>query len=215
MIAPERAALVIIDMQRGFIDEASPLCIAGAAATVPACARALSAARAQGMTIVHAIRAYAADGSDVEATRYDAWTHGRPLSPAADDPASAEEPPELAPAPGDIVIVKPRFSAFFGTELDARLRAASISTVVLAGTTTPNCIRSTCYDALSLDYNVCVLNDCTSSRTPEVQRANIEDMAFIGATVMDCEAFEREGLANMEDAVARVRAAARRDPSPR
>ena len=53
-----------------------------------------------------------------------------------------------------------------------------------AGTTTPNCIRTTCYDALSLDYDVIVLSDCTSSVTPQVQRANLEDMQRIGAQIM-------------------------------
>lgn len=59
----------------------------------------------------------------------------------------------------------------------------TVDTVILAGTTTPNCIRSSCYDALSLDYDVVVLSDCTSSVTDEVQRANLEDMARIGAKI--------------------------------
>ena len=79
--------------------------------------------------------------------------------------------------------------------------------MVLIGTTTPNCIRTTCYDALSLDYNVVLLEDCTSSRTPEVQTANIEDMAHIGAHVMDCDEFCAQGLANVRDVVAEAREA--------
>ena len=69
------------------------------------------------------------------------------------------------------------------------LRDRDIDTVVLAGTTTPNCIRTTCYDALSLGYNVVVLEDATSSRTPAVQKANIDDMAYIGTTIMSCDEF--------------------------
>ena len=80
---------------------------------------------------------------------------------------------------------------------------------MLIGTTTPNCIRSTCYDALSLNYNVAVIEDCTSSRTPDVQRANIEDMAFIGASVLDCAAFCARGLADMPDVAAEVAEAVR------
>lgn len=59
-----------------------------------------------------------------------------------------------------------------------------MDTVILAGTTTPNCIRTSCYDALSLDYDVIVLSDCTSSVTEEVQCANLADMARIGAGIM-------------------------------
>ena len=80
-------------------------------------------------------------------------------------------------------IIKPRFSAFFHTQVDLILRRLGVETVILAGTTTPNCIRSSCYDALSLDYDVVVLSDCTSSVTDEVQRANLEDMARIGAKI--------------------------------
>ena len=97
----------------------------------------------------------------------------------------------------------------FDTPLDDVLRRANVDTVVLIGTTTPNCIRSTCYDALSLNYNVAIIEDCTSSRTPDVQRANIEDMAFIGAHVLDCATFCEQGLADMPDTAAEVAAAVR------
>lgn len=210
MIDPKRAALVMIDMQNGFIDPSSSLCVAGAAATVPACARALAYARTAGMAVFHVRRAYAPDGSDVEPVRYRTWLEGgRPLCIEGDDPASLDPPDLLKPADGDRVLVKPRFSAFFGTKLDAALRRAGISTVVLIGTTTPNCIRSTCYDALSLNYNVAIIEDCTSSRTPEVQRANIEDMAFIGAYVLNCADFCERGLADAPDTVAEVASAVR------
>ena len=210
MIEPKRAALIMIDMQNGFIDPSSSLCVAGAAATIPACARALAAARAAGMAVFHVRREYALDGSDVEPVRHRIWLEGgRPLCVEGDDPNSLDAPDLLKPADGDRVLVKPRFSAFFGTRLDDVLRRAGIDTVVLIGTTTPNCIRSTCYDALSLNYNVAVIEDCTSSRTPDVQRANIEDMAFIGAYVLDCDAFCEKGLADMQDTAAEVAEAVR------
>lgn len=210
MIDPKRAALIMIDMQNGFIDPASSLCVAGAAATVPACARALATARDAGMVVFHVRRAYAPDGSDVEPVRHRIWQEGgRPLCVEGDDPESLDAPDLLKPADGDRVMVKPRFSAFFDTPLDDVLRRANVDTVVLIGTTTPNCIRSTCYDALSLNYNVAIIEDCTSSRTPNVQRANIEDMAFIGAHVLDCATFCEQGLADMPDTAAEVAAAVR------
>lgn len=76
MIDPRKAALIIIDMQHGFLDSSSALCVAGAAATVPACTRALNRARELGMPVFHAIREYAADGSDVEAARHRGWVEG-------------------------------------------------------------------------------------------------------------------------------------------
>lgn len=207
MISPKQAALIIIDMQHGFIDPASPLCIAGAAATVDTCEKALTKARELGMTIVHVTREYATDGSDVEAVRYATWAaEGKPLSAACADAHSGDEVAPLSPRANEYCIVKPRFSAFFATKLDLVLRRLGITCVVLMGTTTPNCIRTTCYDALSLDYNVAILNDCTSSRTPEVQAANIEDMRAIGAHIFDSKEFIAHGIELVPDVLNDVRA---------
>ena len=203
MIEPARAAFLLIDMQNGFIDGASPLCIAGAAATVPACAHALAAAREHGLAVFHVRRAYAADGSDVEAVRWEAWAEGgRPLSSA--DPMSLACPSELAPAPGEPVVVKPSWSAFFGTDLDALLRARGIGTIVLAGTTTPNCVRSTAYDGLALGFNVAVLRDATSSRSPEAQEANLADMEAAGIQLIPTDDFAANGLLHVRDTEAEV-----------
>ena len=202
-----RAVLIMIDMQHGFIDSDSSLCIAGAQATVPACARALCSARERGVPVVYALRRYAADGSDVEAPRYHAWLRDRALSDACANPNSVRVPREMEPQPSDRVIYKPRYSAFFGTGLDVLLRRLGVGTVILAGTTTPNCVRSSCYDALSLDYNVVVLEDCTSSRSPEVQRANIDDMVCAGAQVIDSARFAASGLGGLVDYASQVQAA--------
>ena len=203
MIEPARATFLLIDMQNGFIDGASPLCIAGAAATVPACAHALAAAREHGLAVFHVRRAYAADGSDVEAVRWKAWAEGgRPLSSA--DPMSLACPSELAPAPGEPVVVKPSWSAFFGTDLDFLLRARGIGTLVLAGTTTPNCVRSTAYDGLALGFNVAVLRDATSSRSPEAQEANLADMEAAGIQLIHTDDFAANGLLHVRDTEAEV-----------
>ena len=203
MIEPARAAFLLIDMQNGFIDGASPLCIAGAAATVPACAHALAAAREHGLAVFHVRRAYAADGSDVEAVRWEAWAEGgRPLSSA--DPMSLSCPSELAPAPGEPVVVKPSWSAFFGTDLDALLRAGDIGTLVLAGTTTPNCVRSTAYDGLARGFNVAILRDATSSRSPEAQEANLADMEAAGIQLIHTDDFAANGLLHVRDTEAEV-----------
>lgn len=186
-------ALIVIDMQKAFIEAESPLCIAGAKSTIPACASAIEAARSKGIPVFFVKRQYRENGSDVELTRYDKWKNGKPLAPGSHGPLSEEFPVELTPGEDDYVIVKPRWSAFFGTELDIILRRLQIRTVVLTGTTTPNCIRTTCYDANSLEYNVVILEDCCSSMTPEIQKANIEDMERMGAIISSSEAFSNNG----------------------
>ena len=180
----KKYALVMIDMQRGFIDPSSPLCIPAAAATVPACAEVIRLCHEKDVPVFYTTRHYRADGSDVEKCRRDVWlAGGKPLSEECEECMSDAYPEEFEVRESDYRIVKPRFSGFFGTPLDLILRRLGVDTVILAGTTTPNCIRTSCYDALSLDYDVIVLSDCTSSVTEEVQRANLGDMERIGAQI--------------------------------
>ena len=188
-----RKALLVIDMQKGFLCPDSPLFIAGAPATVGACARVIERCRRAGVPVFFVTRAYAADGSDVELARRAVWERGgKPLSPGCGEAISAAMPEEFGEGEGDRHIVKPRYSAFFATGLDLILRRLGVEEVVLAGTTTPNCIRTSCYDALSLDYAVTVLRDCTSSATEEIQESNLRDMERAGARILDSEALELE-----------------------
>lgn len=185
-----KQALIVIDMQNGFLNPESPLCIKGARATVPACAGVIAACREAGVPVMFVNRAYRADGSDVENTRYEVWARGgKPLTPGSTGPLSVENPPELGRRGSDYEVIKPRYSAFFQTELDLILRRLGVDTVILTGTTTPNCIRTTCYDGISLDYHVVVIEDCCSSNSGEIQRANMADMANVGAEIVDSEAF--------------------------
>ena len=184
------SALIVIDMQRGFISSLSPLYIEGAVATVPACASVIEHCRNNGIPVFFVTRVYSADGSDVEHTRREAWLKGgKPLSPGCAEEISAAMPEEFGSDPRDYHIIKPRYSAFFATGLDLVLRRLGVNRVILAGTTTPNCIRTTCYDAICLDYDVTVLSDCTSSKTPEIQESNLRDMANVGAEILDSNAF--------------------------
>jgi len=199
-IRNEQAAFLIIDMQNGFILPDSKLCIAGAQSTLPQCARALARARELDIPVYYVRREYAIDGSNVEAVRYEGWMRsGKIMSEASEYSGSLEFPEMIQPEPEDHILTKPRFSAFLKTNLDEELRASSINTVILTGTTTPNCIRVTCTDAISLGYNVVIIEDCTSSRTPEVQAANIEDMILLGAQIIDTATFCETGLETTRD----------------
>ena len=183
-------ALVVIDMENAFIDPASPLCIRNALATVPTCGKVVEKARERKIPVFFVNRVYRKNGSDVEFTRYQSWLEGdRYLAPDSTGPLSIDVPSEFKPKKGDYCIIKPRFSAFFQTELDLILRRLGVRTVFLAGTTTPNCIRTTCYDGLSLDYNIVIIEDCCSSNTDEIQRVNMEDMARVGAVIDSADKF--------------------------
>lgn len=187
---PTKSAMIVIDMERGFVDRESAHCICTAQATVPACRRAMELAREKGIPVFLVNRVYRADGSDVEATRYHSWVQGgRAMTPGSAGPCSMEMPEGMEPRPGDYTLIKPRWSAFFQTELDLILRRLRIETVILIGTTTPNCVRTTCYDAVALDYNVLILPECCSSQTAEIQQANLADMERIGAQMLTLAQF--------------------------
>ena len=187
-----KSAMIVIDMERGFVDSASAHCICTAQGTVPACTEAIEQARAKGIPVFFVNRMYRADGSDVEATRYNGWiAGGRAMTPGSTGACSCEMPDGMKPQPGDYTIIKPRWSAFFQTELDLILRRLKIEHLILIGTTTPNCVRTTCYDAIALDYNVVILPECCSSQTEEIQRVNLEDMERIGAKLLSLEEFKQ------------------------
>lgn len=201
-----KSAFIIIDMQRGFTDAGSPLCIAGAASTVSAISAAAETARSKGIPVFFVKRAYRADGSDVENTRYKCWkTAENVLAPGSSGPFSAEEPEGLEIQPGDYTIIKPRFSAFFQTELDLILRRLGVRNIILAGTTTPNCIRTTAYDGISLDYNVIIIEDCCSSQTDAIQHANVEDMVRAGVTAISSAEFKNYDENTVTDLSAMIR----------
>jgi len=84
-----------------------------------------------------------------------------------------------------MVLRKTRMSAFTGTELDLVLRALSTTALVVTGIQTPNCVRTTVFDAMALGYHVTVVADATAAKANDVHEANLADMAAIG--VAACE----------------------------
>ena len=201
----KRTALIMIDMQRAYLESESPVCIPGAKETVPACAELIRACRERDITVIFVARCYRDDGSDVEHPRVESWLKsGRSVSVSAEGILSGQFPEELGVKPSDYIVVKPRFSAFFGTELDSLLRRLGVDSLLMAGTTTPNCIRTTAYDAIALEYNVAVVADCTSSATEEIQRVNLDDMARIGVQLMESKDFI-SGKVQIYDSLGRAR----------
>jgi nicotinamidase-related amidase len=182
-----KTALLIIDMQNDFCLPGAPFEIKGAASAAPNIKKALNTSRNCGLPIIHIIRHYQADGSDVEITRYhDFMKKG---GACVKGTKGAEIIDELKPMKGDYIIIKHRWSAFFQTELDCLLRRLNVTQIVVAGVQTPNCIRATVWDANSLDYEVNVLTDGTGAQSQKVHEANLFDMQNIGVELMSTERF--------------------------
>jgi len=184
------AALLVIDLEKAFVLPNSPFEVKGALKTIPNCKKVIEASRSHGMPVVYVKRLYRGDGSDVELVRLNQWLNaGMPLTVTSTDLLSAEYVDEIKPQPGDYLIVKKRFSAFFMTELDLLLRRLGVEVLAIIGTQTPNCIRATVYDALSLDYEVIIIEDCTSSQDEEVQKANIRDLRNLGCIIISSDEY--------------------------
>ncbi|MDO9034719.1 MAG: isochorismatase family cysteine hydrolase, partial [Methanoregula sp.] len=91
---------------------------------------------------------------------------------------------ELTPRPGEYVLTKTRMSAFIGTELDLMLRTLGVTTLMVCGIQTPNCIRTTVFDGIAYNYKVVLVGDATGAASGEVHLANIRDMQNIGVKIV-------------------------------
>lgn len=174
--------LLIIDMQRDVVEGM----VRPGAGAVPKIREVLEACRKNKVPVIHVVRVHRPDGSDVEAFRKKKFAEKPYLLEGS---AGAEVVDELAPIPGEYVIRKRRFSAFFGTEMLLLLRSLGARTLVVCGVQTPNCVRATVVDAVEHDFMVVVLRDATKAQTPEVHEANLYDMQNMGVELLDSKDF--------------------------
>ncbi|MFZ1127124.1 cysteine hydrolase family protein [Methanoregula sp.] len=178
----EHPALLIIDMQNDFVREGALLRVVQAENVIPKIQDVLGAFRAKNLPVFHILRIHRNNGSDVEITRKDLFSR-HPFAVAGSP--GAREIDELKPLPGEYVIEKIRMSAFIGTELDLMLRTLGITGLVVTGVQTPNCIRTTVFDAIAYNYPVILVDDATGAQSEEIHQANVRDMANIGVRIMD------------------------------
>ena len=177
-LEPSKSAVIVVDMQRFFV-EAAPF--EAMRRIVPSTARVLRAARAAGMTVVHVKTEFRADMTDTgrpgSRTRQMMESAGGGLTQGG---PGAEIVSALAPAPLDLVVVKKCFSGFAATDLHDVLTEHRIETLLFAGGTTTVCVESTLRDGMFLGYNAVLLSDCTADMSPALQESALQrvDMFF-------------------------------------
>ncbi len=176
-MSTKNTALFIIDMQNDFVLPESRFST-NAYKVVQPITSVLERFRQAGLPVFHIVREYRADGSDVEQFRYQIFIDGGKCAVPGTKGSEIVEP--LTPIEGEYKIIKPRFSAFMGTELGFILQRLGITDIVVTGTQYPNCVRATVYDAIAYGYSVTVLTDATSAATEEVAQANIVDFKNVG-----------------------------------
>jgi nicotinamidase-related amidase len=176
---PARAALLIIDMQRDFLEPGGFGAVLGNDVSllrraVPPTQRLLAAARAARLLVIHTREGHRPDLSDLPPAKKargklalgigDPGPMGRILvqgEPGHDIIA------ELAPVAGEPVVDKPGKGAFHATDLDAILRNRGIAQLVVCGVTTEVCVNTTVREANDRGYECLVLEDCVASYFPE------------------------------------------------
>lgn len=188
-------ALVIIDMQRDFIEpggfgESLGNNVALLEAIVPASKAVLGAWRRAGGLVVHTREAHRADLSDCPPAKRnrgnprlrigDVGPMGRIL--VAGEPGN-QIIPALAPVPGEIVIDKPGKGAFYATPLQAQLQLAGVSHLIFMGVTTEVCVQTSMREANDRGYDCLLLEDCTESYFPQFKAAAVEMIRAQGAIV--------------------------------
>lgn len=178
----KRYALLIIDMQNDFVLPGAPLRVPQAASVVPRIRAVLDAFRDRKMPVFHVLRVHRPDGSDVEIIRKDLFKK-TPFAVSGTSGAAVVD--ELTPYPGEYVIEKTRMSAFIGTELDLMLRTLGITDLVVTGIQTPNCVRTTVFDAIAYNYPVILVRDAVGAKDDDVHNANVADMENIGVRIMN------------------------------
>lgn len=190
-----RLALVMIDMQRDFVEPGGFGASLGndvgrLQAIVPACARLLAAFRRRNLPVIHTRECHRPDLSDCPPSKRQ---RGNP-SLRIGDPGpmgrllvagekGAEIIPALAPLPGETVIDKPGKGAFYATDLDAILRSLYVSHLAIGGVTTEVCVQTTMREANDRGYDCLMVEDCTESYFPEFKAATLAMVRAQGGIV--------------------------------
>lgn len=166
-------ALLIIDFQADNFGD-GPLHIVGSAQVLPLAKKALAAARAAGLPIIHT----------KEVHRKEMVDFGRELD--GTEPVHCLESwpgtdfhPDFYPRDGEYTIAKRRYSAFFATDLDLLLRGLGIKTLVIMGSLTNVCIHYTAVDAHQYDYHFYVVEDCCMGSDWDAHWAALKSMEYL------------------------------------
>ncbi len=176
---PARAALLIIDMQRDFVEpggfgDALGNDVSLLRGSIAPLKQLLAAARASGLFVMHTREGHKPDLSDLHETKR---TRGKGKTTIGDEGPMGRiliigEPgqdiiPELYPVAGEPVIDKPGKGAFYDTELTDIIAERGITQLIVCGVTTEVCVHTTVREANDRGIDCLVLSDCTASYFPE------------------------------------------------
>lgn len=165
----ERTALIMIDMQNMYLQQERRSALGWPPIfefdrVVAECAALLAAAREKGMPVIYTRQTSRADGADITPSMRRLLSDAPAPSPiGAEADWGSEILDAVAPQPGDIVIEKHRWDAFFNTDLDSILRNLDVNRLVIAGLQTNVCVETTSRTAMMKNFDVAVPEDAVST----------------------------------------------------
>ena len=178
-----RPALLVMDVQQGIVERYTG---DGVPDLLERLAKGIGAARGAGVPVIY-VRVAFREGYAEVSPRNRSFAALTESGGFTLDDASTQVHPEVAPQPGEPVVVKKRVSAFAGSDLDLVLRAGEIDTLVLCGIATSGVVLSTLRQAADLDFRIVVLSDGCLDGDPEVHRVLTEKVFPRQADVITVE----------------------------
>lgn len=194
-VEPQKMALLDVDLQNLFV-QGSPIAAPDGLAVVERVNRLSAACRRLGMPVIHTLHVTRPDGSNVGVL-------GEIIPPVKDGLIARGSPPALLHSrlqvePTDILLEKPRYGAFHGTDLELILRSRGIDSVIITGIATNVCAETTAREACVRDFRVFFMSDGTATNDmggvprAELQRATCATLAFGFAQVLTVDEMIRK-----------------------
>jgi len=167
----QKSAVLIVDMCQAYFTPESPLDLDDRS-SIDACVTLVAAARVADVPVVWSRVEFEPGGADGgvfyrKVGALSSFDRGNPLGNWLD---------ELTPADDDAVFTKQYASSFFGTNLNAHLKANDIDTLVIGGVSTSGCVRATALDACQYGFVPIVVRDACGDRRPDTHSASLDDL---------------------------------------
>lgn len=160
----QNTALLAMDMQTAIAGN-----VPGSATTLQKAAEAIAYARSRNIPVIYVIVGFRQGMPEISANNK-GFTMAKQRMAATNMEEWMKIHPDVAPAPGEIIVTKRRISAFTGSDLEVVLRAYNINHLVLTGFATSGVVLSTLREAADKDYRLTVLADCCGDADEEVHR---------------------------------------------
>jgi biuret amidohydrolase len=200
-LAPGKTALLVVDMQRGFLDPGEAMEVPPARQIIPQIRTLLDLFREKRLPVFFTEFTYSERASLLVGQLHPEHRRalsgaqrgfGLPSSSCLEGEANVRVTAELAPQPGELVVTKFHYDGFNGTPLDAALRSRGVTHLVLTGTMTDICVLATIVGGMNREYRMTVVEDATATLWPEIQRATLDIIRRAYARVMTAKQLAEE-----------------------